>query len=253
MSQKMLNSLDGNAYEDFPEYYDLLYQRYFKSVPKFISLIETETKKGWKLLEIAAGTGEVVIPLLEDGYDVTSFDLNEGMLKELQKKASIKGLAAKVIHGDMNEIDFLEAFDLIYMRQSINYFLGENNLQNGLKKINRALKPGGKFIFNAPNFRKEQPDYPVVKNIYEYGDRYAFVLETNELDGRILKHAQDSIVWKDGGQPRYIKDSNDFYMYTKEEFDKSLEKAGFPERKILGGDLRVYKEDSKTIYGVAKK
>ena len=44
----------GNSYKKFPALYDLLYQRYFKSVPDFVSLVKTNTPKGGLILDLAA-------------------------------------------------------------------------------------------------------------------------------------------------------------------------------------------------------
>src|SRR3989344_3428034 len=115
----------GNSYKNFPALYDLLYQRYLKSVPDFVSLVKTNTPKNGLILDLAAGTGEVSILLLQNGFMVVSLDSSNGMLKELKRKAKkmkIKNYRARIF--DMRKINYKEKFDSVCIRQAINYFLG---------------------------------------------------------------------------------------------------------------------------------
>src|SRR3989338_5757830 len=99
----------GNSYKNFPALYDLLYQRYLKSVPDFVSLAKTNTPKGGLILDLAAGTGEVTIPLLQNGFKVVSLDSNNGMLRELRRKAKkigVKNCNTKC--SDMRKINYKE-------------------------------------------------------------------------------------------------------------------------------------------------
>src|SRR3989338_3002360 len=166
----------GNSYKNFPALYDLLYQRYLKSVPDFVSLIKENTEKGGLILDLAAGTGEVSIPLLKNGFVVISSDLNKGMLKELKLKAEnsgVKNCNVKIL--DMLVLAYKERFDSICVRQAVNYFIGIKALSSGFRKIFISLKDGGRFIFNAPNYQGEKT-YPTVYNLYKKGGQRAFVL-----------------------------------------------------------------------------
>lgn len=235
----------GNSYKKFPELYDLLYQRYLNSVPDFVALVKKNTPSGGRILDLAAGTGEVTIPLLKSGFEVVSLDKNKGMLKELKSKAKKQGVKNfHIIISDMKKASYREKFDSVCIRQAINYFIGAEALEAGLKKIFASLKDGGKFIFNAPNYRGEKK-YPVVSNYYENGRQRAFVLETNKLSGKVLRHKQYSIVWTDSKEPNFATDENLFYMFTKKEFGNALEKSGFSKTEFTGS--------AKTLYCVATK
>jgi len=235
----------GNSYKNFPKFYDLLYQRYFKSIPDFIALVKKNTPKGGFILDLAAGTGEVTIPLLKNGFKVISLDLSEGMLKELKLKAKQKGIKNyHTISLDMQKVGYQDKFDSICIRQAINYFIGTKTLEVGLKNIFIALKKGGKFIFNAPNYQGEK-EYPIISNYYEKEGLKAFVLEMNSVNKKLLKHKQYSIVWDNNKKPSFINDENSFYMFTKKEFITVLNKCGFS--KLEFNDL------GKTLYCIATK
>src|SRR3989344_4337003 len=235
----------GNSYKNFPALYDLLYQRYLKSVPDFVSLVKTNTTKDGLILDLAAGTGEVTILLLKNGFRVVSLDSSNGMLGELKRKAKnlgIKNYNTRVF--DMRKINYKEEFDSVCIRQAINYFLGTKALSTGLKKIYTSLKKDGNFIFNAPNYQGKN-NYPTVANHYENGAQKALVVETNKMSGRLLKHKQYSIVWENNGEPNFVTDENSFYMFTKEEFKRALKISGFSKIQ--------FSNSAKTLYCVATK
>jgi len=187
----------------------------------------------------------VSIPLLKKGFEVTSTDLNSGMLKELKIKAGKAGVKNyRAVSVNMQKIRYEQKFDTVCIRQAINYFIGAGQLLRGLKSIFRALKPGGKFIFNAPNY-KGQKKYPDVSNIYTDGAQNAFVLETNEVRNKLLKHRQYSLVWGGNGKPEFVIDENSFYMFTKKDLEAALKKAGFSKIEFTASN--------KTLYCVATK
>jgi len=256
-SKKMPKILSGNCYDIFPEFYDLLYRRYLKSTDLFVKLVKKNTSRGGRILDLAAGTGEVSVPLLGQGFKVISFDKSSGMLKELARKSRKQGIGGySTLVGDINHIKLPHAkFDTICIRQAINYYNGFSQLRTGLVKIRRLLKTDGRFIFNAPNFKKEKDEFSVVENLYKADDGInAFVLETNKISGRMLSHKQNSIVWGGGlNEPIHIFDENKFYIFTKTDFEKALKSAGFSVVNFYSTNLQPYSSKDKTIYCLAEK
>src|ERR1043165_9575832 len=56
---------------------------------------------GGPVLDVACGTGRILLPLLKAGVDIEGLDLFEGMLKRLREKASARGLTPKLHRSDM--------------------------------------------------------------------------------------------------------------------------------------------------------
>lgn len=249
-----LENIKGNCYKDFPTYYDLLYKRYLRTVPDFVKLVLHYCGKKSQILDLAAGTGEVTIPLLKHGLRVAALDLNKGMLTVLKKKAPPKYQNKLSLHyKDINKIDFTNKFDIICIRQAINYFIRPSYLDNGLAGIYKGLTNGGKFIFNAPNFHSSTKAYKSTHLAYQEKNITALVTETNTLHKRLLIHRQNALVWKNDEEPMFISDSNKFYMYTKEEFEYALKRAGFKHISFFSGRLKTYNNNDKTLYCVATK
>lgn len=255
-TQKVLKSeiIKGNCYHEFPEFYDLLYKRYLKTIPDFVNLVVKNTANDSHILDLAAGTGEVSIPLLEYGFKVSSLDQSKGMLEQLKKKAGKK--AAKNLTTfvrDLNQIDLENTFDTVCIRQAVNYYMNPTSLENGFKSIALLLNKGGKFIFNAPNFKIGTEEYKPTHGFYDMGNLTASTTESNVLKDRMLNHKQTALVWNEDIETKMISDSNAFYMYTKEEFESALKKVGFRSIKFLSSGLKAYNKNDKTLYCVATK
>jgi SAM-dependent methyltransferase len=243
----------GNCYNDFPELYDLFYERYLKAVPAFVELVAKNTPVDENILDLAAGTGEVSIPLIKKGYGVTSFDKSRRMLDILEEKACQEKIIAKTVVGNINRVSIKKTFRTICIRQAINYYKNAHQLTKGLGYIIKHLDSDGKFIFNAPNYSRGTVPFNAT-NIYKKGGLSAFVLETNSLKNDVLSHRQDIIVWKEGDSaPVHYVDSNTFCMFTKEQFEKALVASGFADIKFLSSGLSPYKKTDKTLYCVAQK
>ena len=54
-----------------------------------------------KILEPGVGTGRILIPLLEKGFEVDGFDISEEMLEICRNNCEIRGLNPRLFLSDM--------------------------------------------------------------------------------------------------------------------------------------------------------
>lgn len=246
------DKLKGSCYNDFPEFYDVIYQRYFKSVPDFVKLVSDNTPKKGYILDMASGTGEVTIPLLKSNFKILSLDLSKGMLDQLKKKVNQKyktKLETNV--SSITNINFENKFDTVCIRQAINY-LNKGYLEKTFKKVNSSLKKDGCFVFNAPNFKIGDKEYKDVYSVFLNKDCDAIVVEKNKMSKNLLKHSQKAIIFSNN-KNLTVADTNSFYMYSREEFEQTLKRVGFKDIKFLSSGLNKYIKEGRTLYCVAKK
>lgn len=101
------------------------------------------------ILELACGSGRVIIPLLEKGYNISGVDLSEDMLEILKKKCKKRNYDIELYKDDMCSYhpDFKYAYVIL---SHISICLLEENQQRELFNniSHNILKDGGKFIFN---------------------------------------------------------------------------------------------------------
>src|SRR5690606_1167833 len=93
-------------------------------------------------------------------------DLMPSFLEIARKDAASRGVEVEYIQGDMRKIDFNSEFDRVILGfTAFGYFEDDENLLV-LKKIARALKPGGLMIFDT-----------IARDVYLKNQVSCFVME----------------------------------------------------------------------------
>jgi len=109
-------------------------------------------KPGKKFLDSACGIGRIGLPLAKRGVRITGFDITQSYLDEFDAKAKRMGLKVNLYCADMRRIDFESEFDAAgNLWTSFGYFQKESDNLLTLKKMYRALKPGGRFMLHLMN------------------------------------------------------------------------------------------------------
>ena len=98
-----------------------------------------------KVLDLGAGTGLELIPLVERFPDVriTAADISEDMLGTLMERP-FAGQGTCVI-GDFFETDFGSGFDAMISTSALHHFAPEDKVRL-YRKVYDALRPGGLFV-----------------------------------------------------------------------------------------------------------
>ena len=101
-------------------------------------------KTGMNVLDIATGTGDVIIKICSKNKDINGigFDCSQNMLEMAKNKSKKKKIAnLKYIHGYAEKLPFeSNSIDIITISFGMRNF---SNYEDALKEINRALKPNG--------------------------------------------------------------------------------------------------------------
>ena len=144
------------TYVDYAEYYDIDHA-ITVDIPFYIDYANAT---GGPILELACGTGRVLIPIAEAGFTVHGIDISENMLQVARRKISEKDLWDRVnlTCGDMAEFDLpLKNFSMAFVavRSFMHLFTQESQL-GCLSCVHRHLKPGGILVMDlyAPRYSK---------------------------------------------------------------------------------------------------
>lgn len=85
--------------------------------------------------------------LAKRGFRVTGQDLSEVFLEHARATAEAEGVDVRWVHGDMRRIPFEDEFDaVINMFTAFGYLESEEEDQEVLRQVHKALKPGGHFL-----------------------------------------------------------------------------------------------------------
>ncbi len=167
-------------------------------------------KKPTTILDIATGTGDLAINLVETGADkIVGLDISSGMLEVGKKKVANKNLGniIEMVVGDSEDLPFQEnSFDAVTVAFGVRNF---ETLGKGLEEIYRVLKPNGTFVVLETSVPAKTP--------YKQGYRFytKYILPTI---GKIFSEDRSAYA--------YLSESAAVFPHG-EGFNNILRKIGF--------------------------
>jgi SAM-dependent methyltransferase len=244
----------------YDEVFDGKYDRFisFKFTPeedqKEAEFIRKALKlrPGEEVLDLACGWGRHAIPLARRGIRITGLDCTERYIEKARRRAG--DLPAEFVVGDMREIDWEERFDAAYcFFTSFGFFDDETN-SDVLRRISRALKPGGRFLIDTQNRELWGSDDPGFQEFIEFekdGRQYAIVndsdfdVETSRVNARLR-------LYGDPEGPEEMCFS--VRLYSLAELRWLMRQAGLEVSGQYGGsDASTYTIKSQRMVVVAEK
>jgi SAM-dependent methyltransferase len=102
------------------------------------------------VLDVACGTGRILLPCLQAGVDIEGVDLFEPMLKTLRAKATALGLTPRLHQADMSGFSLSRRFRLIMI--PFNAFIHNMTQEAQIRCLQRCrehLLPDGKLTFDT--------------------------------------------------------------------------------------------------------
>jgi len=115
------------------------------------------------ILEPFCGTGRILLPLAEEGYEMVGIDSSAGMLKRLREKLhklpqSIQD-RVNIIQSDLRTSDWPKGFDAVLLAGNCLYELaGATEQQQIIRKAAESLKPQGFLFVDNDNMEGELVD-----------------------------------------------------------------------------------------------
>jgi len=102
------------------------------------------------VLDIACGTGRILLPCLQEGIDIEGLDMFEPMLKTLRAKAAAVGLSPRLHQADMSDFSLPRRFNLVMI--PFNAFIHNMTQETQIRCLalcREHLLPGGKLTFDT--------------------------------------------------------------------------------------------------------
>lgn len=141
-------------YDSFALIYDLQHRTYLDDVPMYLQLAREHAAQS-AILELGAGTGRVMIPLVEAGHRVVGVDESAQMLQlaEANLRQSPRAPAERwsLVQADARSLHLDEKFNLAFI--ALNTFLHNATRDDQLATLasaRRHLREGGVLIVDLP-------------------------------------------------------------------------------------------------------
>jgi ubiquinone/menaquinone biosynthesis C-methylase UbiE len=253
-----------NMYDFFADFYDELLDDYIQDTPLWI---EYARKCSSPVLELACGTGRVLIPLAKEGFEATGLDSNESMLKKAKEKIKKEPQEVqnriKLIKSDMANFQIKKKFNLILIVfNSFQHLLTIQDQDNCLKCIHRHLTDNGRLIITVfypdltrPEGVLRKEHFKIVQDYPEKGDKTELLCyqyfnhKKQETDVSYLLDTQ-----KPNGQLQRKKMSFTIHYFFPTEFERMLISNGFVVEELFGNfDKSQFTGKSPLMIFVARK
>jgi SAM-dependent methyltransferase len=196
------------------------------------------------VLDVACGTGRVLLPCLQSGVDIEGLDLFEPMLKTMRAKATMLGLSPRLHRADMSDFALSRRYALIMI--PFNAFIHNMTQEAQIRCLNicrEHLLPGGELTFDTffpsldivgtpQNTRVLEGELPhrdtqLPIRLYDTRSFDRVAQEQHSINEIELLAADGSV------QTVYRSESRSRYIY-KHEMELLLRVAGFARWEIYG-------------------
>lgn len=141
-------------YDAFAQYYDHVpIYRQREDVGYFVELAR---RARGPVLEVACGTGRVLLPCARAGVAMVGLDLSEGMLARCREKLAREPAEVQarveLRQADMRDFELDRTFDLITVPfRGFQHLLTVEDQRRALGNIRRHLGDGGRFVLDLFN------------------------------------------------------------------------------------------------------
>jgi SAM-dependent methyltransferase len=221
-----------NHYFNFlAEWYDRLLANEGLDIKYYTEAIGSNTQL---VLELACGTGRLMIPLIRAGHEVDGVDISPDMLKICREKLNKDNLDAGLYEQDIVSFDIDKNYGTIFICGGSFCMISDiDDAFNSLRGIFKHLKPGGRLILDMFNpldsYKNDDAGVPKVIRTAQDGEHKIVCTAVTEYDvyEQILMGNYKYELFKNDDLQAELKDDFKMRWYGKYEFKLLLEKAGF--------------------------
>ncbi len=240
-----------------PDLYHAHHSRHMEDLPFWLSLA---AQVGDPILELGCGTGRVLVPLAQAGYDCFGLDRDLGMLDFLR---------ASLVQQEPRQPSFFAAdicrfslgmqFSLVIIPCNTLSTLNNSELEACLRCVHKHLQPGGLFAASLPNQR--WLDHLPARSLPELEEEFIQPFTSNPVQvssGWQRTRRLFTVTWiydvlyPDGSVQRVTMQAS-HVMRTVQAYREAFRAAGFSIREYYGDyDRSNYSDESSSLVIVAE-
>lgn len=244
---------------DAPELYDLVLDHFHDDLPFWL---EEAGAGGGPFLEVACGTGRVMLHLRERGFDADGLDLSAPMIARLHAKAAARGLVVTAVIADMRDFTVPRRYARVAI--PFNGFAHCETIADQVRCLrccHQHLERGGALVIHMSYPGESYWNEPDVDRVLEREVAHpetghpVRMYDTRRKDP--AQQRQDSIIDIEeldgaGKVVRAHRSNTSQRWVYRFEFELLLRAAGFWRVEILGGfDRRPLEKDTDQMVAFA--
>jgi ubiquinone/menaquinone biosynthesis C-methylase UbiE len=226
-----------SGYEGFAPIYDAWAADMTDDVDFYVDLAR---EADGPVVELAVGTGRVAIPIVErTGKRVIGLDLSPAMLDLARHHAEKAGVELELHQLDMRDLELEDATDLVVCPyRALLHLPTWADRRRVFERVARALRPGGRFAWNA----------------FVFDHRYA-----HEFDGKWQNEPKRHLTEYEPSDSRIditLEDGPTLSLWwvARSEWEGLVDVSGLQVEALYGWfDRRPFDEESREHVFVARK
>lgn len=217
-----------NAYKNLAVSYDRLTNDvpYRAVVDFYCQILEREGLQPRTAADLACGTGSVAMLLAERGLQVTAVDISEDMLSVASQKAAGMVNPPMFVCQPLQKLQLPRGVDLaVCALDSLDYITEPADCELAIRRIYKALNPGGIFIFDVNTPEKLRA---MDGQVFLDEDDDVYCVWRGEFDEKtnICSYGMD--LFQRSGKSWYRSfEEHQEYAYSQEQLTSYLKEAGF--------------------------
>ncbi len=249
-----------NDYDLIAPFYDVEHANFDEDIDLYLHYAEMQTGP---LLELACGTGRLLLPLAAQGHTLVGVDYSQPMLDIARRRVQQERLESQItlVQQDIRALNLDRQFSLAFIALgSFAHLTSRKAQQQALAAIRKQLTTGGTFILDISN-----ADIRYMENL----SGQMLHLGTWQLaDGTLLTHLispasshSDHVLelthfydqHRQGGPINRTAVTSYLALFERAEIELLLERAGFAVKDSYGNyDLIPFARESPRMVVVAE-
>lgn len=238
------------AYEALAASYDRLTNDvdYEATVAFYREILAEEGLRPRTAVDLACGTGSVSVLLAKQGLRVIGVDMSEEMLTVAQQKTEGLQNPPRFVCQKLQNLALPRGVDLaVCALDSLDYITNPEDCAEAIRRVYRALNPGGIFIFdvNTPEKLRSMDG-----QVFLDEDDDVYCVWRGEFDEKtnICTYGMDLFQRQDRLWRRSFEEHRE-YAYSAQQLAEYLKAAGFTNIRVYAdrrmepprtGEQRIY-------------
>ena len=238
------------AYEALAASYDRLTDDVdYRAVVSFYEeILKREGVKPRTVVDLACGTGSVSAILAEKGLSVIGVDMSEEMLTVAQQKCAELSNPPQFVCQPLQRLRLPRGVDLaVCALDSLDYITRPEDCEEAIRRVWKALNPGGIFIFDVNTPEKLRA---MDGQVFLDEDDDVYCVWRGEFDEKsnICSYGMDLFQRRGKTWVRSFEEHRE-YAYSREQLTQFLKAAGFTAISVYAdrrfeapgaGERRIY-------------
>lgn len=239
-------------YDVIAPFYDIEHASFDEDLEMYRNFAEL---CGGKVLELACGSGRLLVPLTREGYTLTGVDTSSAMLELARQGLEEAGTVGRcqLVQQDMCTLQLPEKFRLALIALgSFGHIITRSRQQQALAAIRRHLSVGATFILDISNEDARYMEHLSGQLLHQgtwqqadgsYVTHFLSPASSNTHHLLDLTHFYE--VHRQGEAVSRTVSQTRLYLFERNEAELLLEQAGLRVKDVYGNyDFGPYEHNS---------